>query len=105
MSDAEKWVCDACGALLKDGPEERYRVLIHVHAVYHPDEIQDPGDEDYPAALKRLAEKLADKTPEELEKELYDKFEFILCPRCKAHFLTDPLAREIIARRGFFSDN
>lgn len=92
MSDL---ACDRCGRSLLVFEDVRYEVVITVTAAYDPMELDldavqkaDVGDE-----LERLSASIERRSAEELEAEVYKRFEFDLCGRCQREFLKDPLPR------------
>ena len=92
MSDL---ACDRCGRSLLVFEDVRYEVVITVTAAYDPMELDldavasaSVSDE-----LERLRGAIEKKSPEELEAEVWKRFEFDLCGRCQREFLKDPLPR------------
>lgn len=78
--------CQRCGAELRPG-SLKYLLTIHVTADFDGTAPAEGGLEDLEAFMRQVDAK--DAT--ELEKDVYQSQGYLLCPRCKAAFLRDPL--------------
>ncbi len=86
------YTCDACGkSLLKN--DLRYKVKIEVLAVYEKNEIhlKDLIQNHY-VEIEKLIKEMESITPEELESQIYKRFEFDLCPSCHKKYISNPKA-------------
>lgn len=78
--------CQRCGAELRPG-SLKYLLTIHVTADFDGTAPAEGGMEDLEAFMRQVdARDAAD-----LEKDVYQSQGYLLCPRCKAAFLQDPL--------------
>lgn len=82
-------ICDRCGAFIKEG-ETRYIVRL----VVAPDNggvVTEPiSDEE----MQEIIEQFENANPAELENRVYEKREYILCPKCKKAFMDNPIGRK-----------
>ncbi len=86
--------CDICGnGLLLDAPV-RYEVKIVVKAAYDPMEISPEDlERNYGAEIAALLKKLASKSEQEANDEVYKEMTFDLCLTCQRKYLKQPLPR------------
>ena len=84
--------CDRCdGTLLLDS-EVRYTVKIEITAAYDPLEITAQDlERDQGSAMAELIDSMKGMDPEELEAQVYKRFDFDLCPRCQKSYLANCL--------------
>lgn len=86
------YTCDGCG---REIPSKslRYIAKMDIFAAYDTLEItREDLERDIPYEIRQILERCADKSPEELLREVYANFRFDLCPDCHSRFLKDPLA-------------
>lgn len=94
-----RYTCDLCGKSLEE-KDIIYELNIQVHAIYQPlqidlvDLLRDHTDE-----IRRLIEELKDKSPEELQDQIYKTFKFHLCPGCQRKYIKNPFPPLDDARR------
>jgi len=83
--------CDICGKNLKK-EELRYRIKIEACAVYEQNEIHIADlIRNHQEEIIQLIKKMEEMSAEELEEQIYKKFEFDLCPNCHRAYLKNPL--------------
>lgn len=84
--------CDLCDGNLLVDSDVRYRLRIDVFAAYDPLEIA-PGDlqRDLGKEMADLLERMKTMDPEELQDQVFKRFEYDLCPVCQKKYLVDPL--------------
>lgn len=86
--------CDRCGETLLVESDVRYRVRIEVFAAYDPLELtRGDLERDLEQEMADLIERMRSMDPEELESQVYKRFDFDLCPDCQRRYLEDPLGR------------
>ncbi|MEW6488658.1 MAG: hypothetical protein AB1578_12200 [Thermodesulfobacteriota bacterium] len=78
--------CQRCGAELRPG-SLKYLLTIHVTADFDGAVPAEGGIEDLEAFMRQVDA----RDTAELEKDVYQSQGYLLCPRCKAAFLRDPL--------------
>jgi len=82
-------ICDRCGARIEPG-DIRYLMRITLN-VDDGGVITNPiGDEE----VDRIIKELQNADPDELEKQVHEELSYIICPRCRRDFLSDPLGRK-----------
>ena len=84
--------CDGCGCGLLVDDDVRYIAKIEVYAAYDVMEI-GPGDLEAatPDRYRKLIEEIEGRDAEELEREVYVRFQYDLCPRCQRRYIQHPL--------------
>ena len=84
--------CDACGkSLLKN--DLRYKVKIEVIAVYEKNEIHLKDlIQNHQEEIERIIKDMELITADELESQIYKRFEFDLCPACHKKYISNPKA-------------
>ncbi|HNR29622.1 MAG TPA: hypothetical protein PKI11_01920 [Candidatus Hydrogenedentes bacterium] len=83
--------CDGCGAEI---PRQalRYTVAIDVRAAYDEIEVHLADlIRDHRAEILALLERMRQRDPQEVEDQVYKRFQFDLCPACHRAYLRDPL--------------
>ena len=84
--------CDMCGKPLLVDSGVRYIARIEVFAAYDPMELTaDDLKRDHLKEIRELAQRLAERDPQELEDQVYKSFTFDLCPECQKEYLKHPL--------------
>lgn len=88
--------CDICGnGLLLDAPV-RYEVKIIVKAAYDPMEIsREDLERDCRAEIAALLKKLASRSEQEINDEVYKEMTFDLCLTCQQKYVKHPLPTEL----------
>ena len=87
-------VCDRCHAIV---PREGHYVLkIEVYADPAMPELStaDLDEVDVDARVSNLLDEMRDMTAEQLEADVYKRFDFRLCPACQRAYLQRPLPAE-----------
>lgn len=84
--------CDGCGCALLADDDVRYIVKIEVYAAYDVMELtREDLEAASPEAYRSLLEEIRERDPEELQREVYARFRFDLCPRCQRRYVRGPL--------------
>ena len=90
---ADQNTCDLCGKLILGDPL-RYELKIEIRAGYDIMEITEKDlERDLKKELDVILRQISRMDPEELEKQVYEVFNFDLCTGCRSHFRKDPLGR------------
>jgi hypothetical protein len=85
--------CDRCGGgLLLDAPV-RYIVRIEVKAAYDPLEITEEDLANAEAGMKDALRELEETTAEEAQDQVYRRFTFDLCARCRKPYFGNLLGK------------
>ena len=86
-----------CDRSLLVHDDVRYEVEISVKAAYDPMELDLDRLQraDLSAELARLLTAIEGRTADELEAEVYKRFQFDLCLRCQREYLQDPRPRRV----------
>ncbi len=84
-------ICEKCGTVMADGTLA-YEVRIEVWADFdgvlpEPLTTGDPAER-----LRALAESLSEADPADLMRDVYHTERHLLCPRCRDHYLANPLS-------------
>lgn len=88
------FVCDMCGKGLLLDEDVRYEVQIEVKSAYDPLELTTSDfARDFQKEMSHLLEKMRNRSPQELEDEVYKLFKFDLCLTCQKKFLKNPLPK------------
>jgi len=88
---SETAFCDMCGGMIL-GDAVRYEVRIRIVAGYDVLELSEEDlKKDTRAELQRLADSLKDADPDELERGIFEQFEYDLCARCRGKYRKNPL--------------
>ena len=86
------FICDRCGKGLLIGEDVRYEVTIEIKSAYDPLEItRDDLEKDSQEEILRLLNLMKNKNRQELEDEVYKKFNFDICLQCQKEMIQDPL--------------
>lgn len=83
--------CHRCGRPLADG-SPKFQVDVRVRSVFDG-VIPEPTESDGDKELNRILDELADKSEEELNRQIYEDDVFIMCPLCKEAFLEEIYSR------------
>ena len=85
-------VCDRCGEGLLLESDVRYVVRIEVFAAYDPLELsREDLDRDHAGEMKALLERMKTMSADDLQSQVYRKFQYDLCPSCQRVYLGDPM--------------
>ncbi len=92
--------CDRCGKPLLVDESVRYVLKIECWAAYDPLEIA-PTDlaRDHEREIRELVREIERRSPEELEAEVYKRFDCDLCLPCQRAYLRDPLGTGVPEKR------
>ena len=90
---AERVICDLCGDTVP--PHAHYVVRIDVFADPSiPAVSSDDLDEMDPAhTIEHLIEQMKGMSADDLQDQVHRRFEYRLCRRCQANFLSNPLGK------------
>lgn len=83
------YVCAACGRSVTRS--ESYIVRMEVLADPGTPAIDTESEPDACASISDLLEQLSAMSAEELEDQVYRRFEYRLCGRCHKNFLANPM--------------
>jgi translation initiation factor IF-2 len=85
--------CELCGRLIP--PHAHYIVKIEVLADPSAPEMssEELEETDWQRAMEALVEEMKQFTAEELEEQVYKRFEFQICRPCQIRFLANPLGK------------
>jgi hypothetical protein len=85
--------CDCCGRELV--PHAHYLVRIEVLAdpSMPPTTSQELADADFPGLFADLIEQMKGLSAQELQDQVYRRFEFKMCPPCQKQYLANPLGK------------
>lgn len=81
-------ICDRCGAGIDRG-ETRYIVKVMVS-------VDDGGEIEAPISnheIEEIIEQMQKIDPAQLERSVYEKRTYILCPSCREQFIRNPLGK------------
>lgn len=90
--ESEPLLCHRCGRLLRPGSGDSYQIKIEAFADPSPPVIteaelaREPGSE-----LKRLAEAMADLSPQEAIDQVYRRLTLWLCVGCYREWIEHPV--------------
>jgi len=79
--------CMRCGRILKPG-SLKYLVSIRVVADFDGVINEDEGDTD--EMIIEVLKQIEDMDAEELERDVYEELNLVLCKVCKDHFVRNP---------------
>jgi hypothetical protein len=90
---AKRVICELCGRLIP--PHAHYVVRIDVFADPSIPEISsaDLEEADLQKAMDDLLEEMKQFTSEELEEQVFRRFEYQICRPCQIRFLGNPLGK------------
>lgn len=81
--------CEKCG---RDLPLGGLRYVVKIEAYADFDGYLGEEDaEEVEARMRELVERLSERDPGELEREVYEKQIYLLCKDCRDHYLANPL--------------
>lgn len=85
--------CDRCQKSLLVTENVRYKVLIQVESAYDPLELtkNDVEQKNHQDILRGILKSIEGRSAEELEAEIYKRFEFDLCLACQREYIRNPL--------------
>jgi hypothetical protein len=87
-----QYECHMCGRMIPQGAHYEVRIEIFADPSMPPmtsDEVEAID----PQAMAKLIEQMKDMTGQELQDQVYRKFEFQLCRPCQIEFLVNPLGK------------
>ena len=91
-----KYLCDRCSALIEQS-RARFTLRVELFAAYEGLEIRSAEElksRDIRAEIEQLLNKMQGMDPQQLEREVYARYEFDLCKECR-----DQLLEQFEARR------
>lgn len=86
-------ICDLCGRKLE--PHNHYVVRIDVFADPSMPAVSSAelAAVDFDAVIDGLLEQMKDMTADELQDQVFRRFQFRICPACQPAFLANPLGK------------
>ena len=95
-----RYRCDSCGQDLALDGSNHYIVKIEAFAAAGRLEFtREDLEKDHDAEMQRLLAQAEQRSPDELEDQVYRSFRYDLCPACHRQFLGDPLGADTRKRR------
>jgi hypothetical protein len=79
--------CMRCGRILKPGA---LKYLVSIRVVADFDGIINEGEGDTDEMISQVLQQIEGMDAEELERDVYDELNLILCKGCKDHFVRNP---------------
>jgi hypothetical protein len=87
-----RYRCDGCGLDLSRDGSNHYIVKIEAFAAAGQLEFTEADlQADHQAEIRKVLADLEQKSPDEIEDQVYRSFRFDLCPTCHRRFLQRPL--------------
>jgi hypothetical protein len=91
-SDRAAFICDRCQAAVHPGRGDFYVIRIEAFADPMPPEITDEDlARDHRREIETLLARLEGLTEQELLDQVYRRLNLILCSRCYAEWIVDPV--------------
>ena len=93
-----KYLCDRCSALI-DQPKVRFSLRIELFTAYDGIDIQSEKDlqkRDIKSEIQELLEKIDKMDPKLLESEVYSRYEFDLCRKCRDEIFQKLESRQLL---------
>jgi hypothetical protein len=88
-----RYRCDGCGLDLARDGSNHYIVRIEAFAAAGKLEFtEEEAQRDHQAEIQGLLKQLADRSPDEIEDQVYRSLRYDLCPTCHRRYLERPLA-------------
>jgi hypothetical protein len=86
-------LCDLCGQAMQ--PHAHYVVRIDIFAdpALPSTTFQELHNTDFDSTIGKLLEQMKDTSAQELADQVHQRFEFKICPPCRARFLSNPLGK------------
>ena len=84
-----KYLCDRCSALIEH-PRARFAMRLELFAAYDGLEIRSAEDlekRNLKAEIQQLLDEMKEMDPSQLERDVYARYEFDLCKKCRDHWL------------------
>ncbi len=93
-----KYLCDRCSALI-DQPRARFCLRIELFTAYDGLDLRAEGDlekRDIRSEIDQLLKKMEKMDPKQLERDVYARYEFDLCKKCRDALFERLEARQVI---------
>ena len=90
-----RYRCDGCGLDLARDGSNHYIVRIEAYAAAGKLEFtRQDMTKDHDAEIRKLLSQMENRSPDDLEDQVYRCFRYDLCPACHKRFLKNPLRKE-----------
>ena len=80
--------CMRCGRILQLGS---LKYLVGIRVVADFDGVINEGEEDTDEMISKVLKQIEVMEAEELERDVYEELNLVLCKVCKDHFVRNPL--------------
>ena len=91
-----RYRCDGCGVdLARDGSNHYILKMEAFAAAGKLEFTRQELEKDHDAEIRKVLSQMENRTPDELEDQVYRSFRYDLCPGCHKRFLQSPLGNQI----------
>lgn len=89
-----RYRCDGCGMDLKPDGSNHFIIKIEAFAAAGKLEFtREDLERDHGGEIRRLLGELGNRSPDDIEDQVYRALRYDLCPTCHRAFLDAPIAR------------